>query len=119
MILEEVIGLLSANNVQVEAFSTNKTSGIVYEFANLTSDKIKRQDRFSLTIIDKNYHKALETSEKLKEILLTLADNRCTMSVNSVELSGGGTMYFEDTNTYHVKQIYTLKSKEKRGTNNE
>lgn len=113
MILEVIIALLKANNVQIEAFESHKVPSIAYTFTNLTSDKVKRQDRLELTIIEKDYLKALQKSEQLKEILLTLGDDRLQDDILSVELNGGGTLRDHTTKCIHIKQIYILKSKER------
>lgn len=112
MVIDTLIDVLNKAGIVINAFASDKAPCINYEFVSLTSDKIKRQDRFTLTVIDRDYIKALEQAEHIKSILLTFGDNKLQDNVFSVELTGGGTLH--NNKMFHVKQIYTIKSKEKR-----
>lgn len=122
MILDDILNILK-NDIElkqlidgVHAFGSKQKNCIVYEYAELTSDKIKAQARLTLTIITlKNeYAKNLLIHKRVKQLLLTLGDNQLNNNILEVALNGGGILENDETLTIHNKAIFILKYKERK-----
>lgn len=127
MILSDVLSILqndvdlqlllqgTATDKKIDAFSTSKLNSIVYEFQEITSDKIIGQARFTLTIntLLVDYGLNLQILDRVKQLLLTLADEQFNNTILNIELNGGGIMQNDETSTIHNKAIFTIKFKEK------
>lgn len=124
MILEELIDLLK-NDVALATFLkiTNKDPKIypfgtsiiqdciVYNFTNLSSDKIKEQNRFTVTCISKDMTRVLKMMQLVKDCLLTLGDNQRTNKITEISLNGGSEpMENLETGTIHIKANFIVKN---------
>ena len=49
--------------------------------------------------------------ENIKQILITLGDNGLNNNILSIELNGGGSLENVETNTFHFKAFFNIKSK--------
>lgn len=113
MILTELITLIKATGIAVEAFSTNTVTNVcVYTYSNLTSDTVVSQDRLDITVIDTNLKTAYNNLKKIQTKLLTTGDTQLTQDIISVVHNGGSTpVYNYETKTYHIKISLIIKGK--------
>lgn len=125
MILEEIIELLKGNDAlstylniseydpKIYPFSTDVVQDcITYKFVPLTSDGIKEQNRFDVTVISRDMHRALKILELTKDALITIGDEPKTKSILEISLNGGGTpMENESTGTVHIKANFIIKNR--------
>ncbi len=124
MVLDDILNILE-NDVElkqlidgVHAFGSKKKNCIVYDYTELTSDKIKAQARLTLTIIttknENDFTKNLLIHKRVKQLLLTLGDEKLNNDILEVALNGGGILENDESNTIHNKAIFIVKYKERR-----
>lgn len=113
MILKELIELIKPLGYPVCPFGVEKSKGdcIVYNFIPLTSDMIKEQNRFELTIISSDFVKGVKMLEEVKATLLTFGDIPKSDSILEINLNGGGSLENLETNTFHFKAFFIVKSR--------
>lgn len=112
MILDELLGLLKPLGYDIHPFgSDNIKECIVYNFVPLTCDKVKEQNRLEITVISKSMRKGLEMIKQIKDVLLTLGDDPKTNNILEVTLNGGGSLENLETNTFHFKAFFIVKSR--------
>ena len=125
MILDEILDLLKSNtelksylkitnrDPKIYPFGTCKVQDcITYKFSNLTSDGVKEQNRFSVTIISKDMARAYKILELTKNALLTVGDEAKTNNILEISLNGGGDpMENLETGTVHIKAIFIVKNR--------
>ena len=52
--------------------------------------------------------------EKIKQELITLGDKTLTNNILTINLNGGGSLENLETNTFHFKAFFNIKSKFRR-----
>lgn len=124
MVLDDILLILKndpelktlINGVYAFGIGTNKIPCLVYEYTELTSDKVKAQSRLTLTITNSNseYAKNLQIHKKVKQLLLTLGDENLNNDITEVALNGGGILLNDETQTIHNKAIFIIKYKERK-----
>ena len=112
---EELKELLNITNKdpKIYPFATRKVHDcIVYKFVPLTSDGIKEQNRFSITVISKDMIKAMHILEAVKKVLLTVGDEPKTNNILEISLNGGGDPVENlETGTVHIKANFIIKNR--------
>ena len=98
----------------VYAFGTDVIPSIVYEYSELTNNKVVGQARLTLTIITKDYEINQKAYKRVKQLLLTLGDEKLNNEILEIALNGGGTLYNKESSTIHNKAIFIVKFKESR-----
>lgn len=84
---------------------------IWYNFTNLSSDKLKEQNRFSVTCISQDIGRALQMMKLVKDCLLTLGDEQRTNDILAISLNGGSDpMENIETGTIHIKANFIVKN---------
>ena len=89
-------------------FSDEVKDCFVYSYSDVSADGVKRTRKLELTAISTNYRKAMEMQGRAQAILITLGDAPLFPDVLKVVLNGGGSLYNEATETYHVKGYFYL-----------
>ncbi|MEL7646979.1 MAG: hypothetical protein AAGU76_02745 [Sedimentibacter sp.] len=127
MILTDILNILESDSElqsllegtttdkKIYGFGTTELNSIVYDYVDLTSNKIIGQARLTLTIntLKVDYDLNLEIVSKVKQLLLTLADEKLNNDILTVEQNGGGMLENQETSTIHNKIIFTIKYKER------
>lgn len=100
---------------KIYGFSTTKLKSIVYDYVDLTSNKIVGQARLTLTIntLKVDYSLNMQIISKVKQLLLTLGDKQLNNDILTVEQNGGGMLENQEASTIHNKIIFTIKYKER------
>lgn len=100
---------------KIYAFSTSKLNSIVYVYTDLISNKIIGQSRLELTIntLKTDYSLNIQILDRVKQLLLTLADESFNNDITEIQQNGGGILTNDETNTIHNKAIFTIKYKER------
>lgn len=113
-ILKSDVELQSLIGNKINAFSTEELNSIVYDYVDLTSNKIIGQSRLTLTVntLEADYNLNLQIVSKIKQLLLTLADEQFNNNIMEIQQNGGGILRNEETATIHNKIIFTIKYKE-------
>lgn len=120
MINRELYRLLESSGYPVYAFATTEAADcIVYQYILLTSDGIKEQGRLETTIIAGTLEKGQTMLQKVKDTLLTIGDEKRTETILEIALNGGGVLENPDTGTVHLKAIFSVKNRYRRGLSNE
>lgn len=115
-ILDEIIEKLKIVGYPFYHLGTEKIEDcIIYKLEQISSDKIKEQYKLSLNIIALSFEKGLKMQDKIKDIFLTFGDNVASVSIMEISLNGGGIMENLETDTYHFKLYFILKTRYKRG----
>jgi len=113
----ELQSLLSGTteDKKIYAFSTSKLNSIVYDYVDLTSNKIVGQARLTLTIsnLKVDYALNLQIVSKIKQLLLTLGDESFNNNITEIQQNGGGMLENQETKTIHNKLIFSIKYKER------
>lgn len=104
---------LSANINVITGVVSDDIPFIYYTWMPQTSDKIKAQARLDLTAITHNIGDSIAAIDAVKKVILTLGDEPLSVDILHVEQNGGGNMHNIDTNTWHVKAIFTILYKER------
>ena len=86
---------------------------IRYIYTPLTSDGVKAQARLDLTAVSPSIATSLDTITECNKSLITIGDLPVDDNILEIRLNGGGSLYNEDTKTFHVKAIYTILYKER------
>lgn len=120
MILDEILNILknddeltsilkpTATDKKIYMYeSTRSDNCIVYNFIPITDDGIKGQARLDVTSISQSYDIAQIMLDRIKHLLITIANNNLTNSILTVEQSGGGSL--KDGNTYRLKAFFVVK----------
>ncbi len=101
----QLTSLNGANNIYplyLITDSSNNGQGIIYNHHTFSANKITEQHRVEFKIIQSSYSKALQIEERLKYLLLTFGDNPLTNNILQAELNGGGTLFDDDRQKYHI-----------------
>lgn len=121
MILDSILNILCADEVlkgllgatvmdsKIHMFSTS--DGISYRWTQLTSDKIKEQNRLEITVVDMDYEKAQSITSRVKTLLITLADQKLNNDIYEILQNGGGCIENQDTKAIMMKTIFIVKNK--------
>lgn len=104
----------SPNNTGIYLNKTDKTDSITYRFINLTSDRIKEQNRLEISCLSQDYLKVNAILERVKEILLTVGDEQFNNDVLEIALNGGGYLFDEDAKNHIVKAFFIVKNRYRR-----
>lgn len=116
MILDELVNILKSLGYQVRPFGTEFIGDcIVYNFIPLTSDKIKEQNRLEVTVISQSMATGLKILSDVKEAVLTFGDSPLSNNILEIALSGGGSLENLETNTFHFKAYFIVKSRYRKG----
>ena len=122
MVLIELIGILKNDTTLktlLKATITNTkimpmpllSDGIGYNFIPLTSDGVKEQSQFELTIINTDLLRCYEIKEQLDKLLITIGDTSLTNSILEVSQNGGGSYFDDDLKMFKLKVNYTVISR--------
>ena len=113
MILDELLELIKLLGYPVCPFGAEKSKGdcIVYNLIPLMSDMVKEQNRFEVTIISSDFVKGVKMLEEVKATLLTFGDIPKSDSILEINLNGGGSLENLETNTFHFKAFFIVKSR--------
>lgn len=121
MILTDILNTLKSDaelqsliGNRIHAFSTEELNSIVYDYVDLTSNKIVGQSRLTITVntLEVDYNLNLQIVSKIKQLLLTLADEQFNNNIMEIQQNGGGILRNEETSTIHNKIIFTIKYRE-------
>lgn len=121
MILSDILNVLKSDaslqsliGNKLHAFSTTELNSIAYDYIDLISNKIVGQSRLTLTIntLAVDYSLNLQILNRVKQLLLTLADEQLNNSIIEIQQNGGGMLENQLTATIHNKAIFTIKYKE-------
>lgn len=109
--LKELLGV-TEEDPKIYAFGVDEIRDcIVYKLIPQTSDGVKEQSRFEVTIITQDMGLGLEVLEQVKTILLTIGDQTKTTNILEISLNGGGCLENIETNTIHHKAYFIIKSR--------
>ena len=122
MVLIELIAILkndTALKTLLKATITNTkimpmpllSDGIGYNFIPLTSDGVKEQSQFELTIINTDLLRCYEIKEQLDKLLITIGDTQLTNSILEVSQNGGGSYFDDELKMFKLKVNYTVISR--------
>lgn len=121
MILSDILNVLKSDaslqsliGNRIHAFSTTELNSIAYDYADLISNKIIGQGRLTITIntLSVDYALNLQILNRVKQLLLTLADEQLNNNIIEIQQNGGGILTNDETATIHNKAIFTIKFKE-------
>jgi hypothetical protein len=116
MILDELVNILKLLGYPVRPFATEIIEDcIIYNFIPLTSDKVKEQNRLEITVISKSMTNGLKILSEVKEALLTFGDKPLSNNILEIALNGGGSLENLETNTFHFKAYFIVKSRYRKG----
>lgn len=105
----------SQNDSKIYAFSATKLNSIVYIYTDLSSNKITGQAKLELTVntLLTDYALNMQITSRIKELLLTLADEQFNNDIIEILQNGGGSLRNDETGTIHCKLIFNIKYKER------
>ena len=85
---------------------------IVYSYEPVSDNGVVRKDRLTLRIIAETLPKVNEIDDMLRNILITIGDEKKIEGIFDCYVSGGGVLRDTDTHYYHsIKYYYiTIKS---------
>ena len=106
--LAALLGTTEADSCIYPFFSDEVKDCFVYSYSDVSADGVKRTRKLELTAISRSYKKALEMQGRAQALLITLGDAPLLPDVLKVVLNGGGSLYNEVTETYHVKGYFYL-----------
>lgn len=98
---------------RIYPFGTTRIQNcIVYKNIPVTNDGIKAQYRLEITVIALDMGIGEAILERVKEILITVADTKKHNKILNCSLSGGGVLENLESDTYHYKAnfIYTTRA---------
>lgn len=82
---------------------------IMYQWLPVSSDRIKRLDRFEINIITNTQTKGFQIEKRLKELLLTLGDTPLMEGVQNCYLNGGGNLFdYERQKNHRILYFYII-----------
>lgn len=111
-VLDEILNVLSPLGYNIYPFGTDKIEDcVVYNLIPTSSNKIIEQNRLEITVICLDMGIGLQMIENIKKVLITLGDNGLNNNILSIELNGGGSLENLETNTFHFKAFFNIKSK--------
>lgn len=112
IILDEILNILKPLGYKIYPFSTDKIEDcIIYNLMPISSNKVIEQNRLEITVICLDIGIGLQMIENIKKVLITLGDDRLNNNILSIELNGGGSLENVETNTFHFKAFFYIKSK--------
>lgn len=104
----------TSNYTGIYLNKTDKSDSITYRFINLSSDRIKEQNRLEINCLSKDYLKANQILDRVKSVLLTFGDEQFNNDVLEIALNGGGYLFDDDTKNHIVKAFFIVKNKFRR-----
>lgn len=120
MILDEILSILkndteltfilkpTETDKKIYMYETTRSNNcIVYNFIPVTDDGIKAQSRLDITCISKNYDTAYIMLERIKQLLITIADDHLTNNILTIEQNGGGSL--KDGEVHKLKAFFVVK----------
>lgn len=112
IILDEILDMLKPLGYNIHPFGTEIIENcIVYNLIPISSNKIIEQSRLEITVIALAMETGLKMIEDIKGVLLTLGDNSLTNNILEIILNGGGSLENLETNTFHFKAFFNIKSR--------
>ena len=112
IILDEILNMLKSLGYKIYPFGTDKIEDcVIYSLIPISSNKVIEQNRLEITVICLDIGIGLQMIENIKQILITLGDNGLNNNMLSIELNGGGSLENVETNTFHFKAFFNIKSK--------
>ena len=115
IILDEILCILKTLGYNIYPFGTEKIENcIIYNLIPISSNKIIEQNRLEITVISLDMQIGLKMLENIKQALITLGDKSLTNNILAINLNGGGSLENLETNTFHFKAFFNIKSKFRR-----
>ena len=114
-VINDISNILQKTGYKINAFASDIKDGdsVSYILIPSSSDGIKEQYRLETTIVSNDFVRAVKMLDDVKNALLTIADTQKTNNILNIELNGGGNMVNYETNTYHLKAFFAVKSKKR------
>lgn len=112
----EIISLLSPTISNPKIYNTSTIyigDCIIYNYINLIDDGIRVQDRLEITACSKDEDKAREIIDRVKQLIITVADSQKVNGILEITQNGGGKLFDEDTKLSKLKAYFTIKAKSK------
>lgn len=107
--IKEILGTLSALSIPVKPLFTDSIEDcIVYTYNSLTDDGATAQKNLELRLITKTYENAEVMRKKIIELLVPIGDSIKIDGIYSCVLNGGGSLFDENTKTYHTLLYFNL-----------
>lgn len=117
--MEEIISILKndpkLSKYPIKPFGQLKVGkGITYDFNTISSNGIKAIDRLSITSIAYSIGESLEIISRVKQLLLTIGDDKLTDKILKVNQNGGGSACntVDGKNMYHFTAIFNITRRE-------
>lgn len=111
---EELKALLKASilDSKIYPLGTDQIQDcIVYKNVPVTDDGIKAQYRLEITVIALSLGIGEQILERIKEVLITIADTKKHSKILNCSLNGGGLLENLESNTYHYKAYFNYTTK--------
>jgi len=116
MIITTLYNVLISLGYPVKPFGTDTIEDcILYKLVPVTCDGIIQQDRLEITAISTNLLTAQQILEDIKSVLLTVGDTQFNDDILEISLNGGGNLENVETNTYHLKAYFVIKTRYRKG----
>ena len=119
IILDEILSILKPLGYNIYPFGTEKIENcIIYNLIPISSNKIIEENRLEITVISLDMETGLKIVEKIKQELITLGDKPLTNNILTINLNGGGSLENLETNTFHFKVFFNVKSRYRKENDN-
>lgn len=119
IILDEILSILKPLGYNIYPFGTEKIENcIIYNLIPISSNKIIEENRLEITVISLDMETGLKIVEKIKQELITLGDKPLTNNILTINLNGGGSLENLETNTFHFKAFFNVKSRYRKENDN-
>nr|DAT81699.1 MAG TPA: hypothetical protein [Caudoviricetes sp.] len=113
--MEEIISILKndadLSKYPIKPFGQLKVGdGITYDFNVTQSNGIKEVYRLSITTVAYSIGESLEIINRVKQLLLTIGDDKLTDKILKVNQNGGGSVcnVVDGKNMYHFTAIFNI-----------
>lgn len=103
----------TANDKKIYAFYGKSDTCISYKITPVLSDGIKAQDKLEINCISTDFQTAENLLFRVKEILLTVGDEKWNDEILNISLNGGGMLFDGKTKQYILKAYFIFLTKER------
>lgn len=103
----------TANDSKIYAYRGQADTCIAYRLTPVSSDGIKAQDKLEINCISTDYATAENILSRVKDLILTVGDEKLNDEILTVSLNGGGILFDEKTEQHILKAYFVLVTKER------
>lgn len=110
-VVKEILKSTISNPKIYPYYKNEHIQCILHKFVPLSSDGIKEQNRLELTFIHEDELIAKKLMNRVKELLITVGDNKLNNEILEISLNGGGNLVDYQTNTIQLKAFFNIKNR--------